>query len=259
MSQINDSRYSFVEQNPAYSHTQLDPFRDRTTGLTTKHNRYLTYFTHTNSLPLLHGEQLRHHSPTWHEYFAQRIGKQPQTLLLEIGCYRGKNLAEIACRFPQTAVIGIDYTFKRTALSAQKLQAAQCLNAICIMYDARNLHLLCANDSVDGIICFFPDPWLKKRQRHNRLWSLAFCQNISKTLTPNGFVWFKTDEHTFFAEVNHNLQQAGLYQTTFTPPALTSTFELRFLQMQKKIYSCLYLKEKADFVDIHPLLQTVIA
>lgn len=242
MSQINDSHYDTVGQNPAYSRTQLaDPFRDRTHGRVAKHNRYLSFFqADATELPLLHGQHLRVQARNWRQYFLHRHGVVAERLVVEIGCYRGKNLVEMAHYFPNTAFIGVDYTFKRVALTAQRLRAAGCRNAVVVLYDAHALHLLCINQPIAGLLCFFPDPWSKRKQSHNRLWSKDFCANIINILADDACVWLKTDVASFFFNTRDNLAAVGLDQQPFPSILgceLESEFEARYRKRQRQIYA----------------------
>lgn len=251
MPKINDSRYFAVEQNPAYSRTQLlDPFRDRTHGKTTEHNRYLPFFQpdqlETSKLPILHGQRLRDCAGDWRRYFFAQHRLQVKKLIVEVGCYKGKNLVEMACAQPDTACIGIDYTFKRVVLTAQRLHNAGISNAVTVLYDAHALPLLFAGQQLDGLICFFPDPWNKRKQSHNRLWSKDFCANVANILADDAYVWLKTDVASFFQNAKYNLEAAGLSQRDYMAVSseFESEFEARYRRLRRQIYAGVFSRQR---------------
>ena len=216
---------------PAYA----DPFRDRTRKLSSAVNPYL-HLLHDDHLPLLHGTQLKQAAACWRTYFIAAGMGEPQALLVEIGCYRGHNLLEVARRYPHTACIGIDLTFKRVVLTAQAIRAQGLRNAVCVLSDARDLAALFRHDTLDGIICFFPDPWAKPRQRKKRLLSATYCAHLARLSKAGGFVWLKTDDEGYFTQATQALRDQGFCFMDTVPLELTSVFERRFLAQRKKIF-----------------------
>lgn len=225
---------------PSYA----DPFRDRTRKLSSLVNPYLHLLHHTHHLPLLHGSRLRHASACWRTYFKTAGMTEPQALLVEIGCYRGRNLLEVAQRFPQTACIGIDLTFKRVVLTAQAIHAQGLHNAVSVLSDARDLAALFRQDELDGVICFFPDPWAKARQQKKRLLSTSYCAQLAKLLKDGGFVWLKTDHRSYFEQATQALQAQGFCFADTVPLELLSVFERRFLAEHRKIYRGVLMNHK---------------
>ena len=204
------------------------------------HNRYVAYLqSETTGLPLLHGKLLETCAGDWRQYFFAEYGLKAAQLIVEIGCYKGKNLTELALCHPRTAFIGIDCTFKRVVLTAKKLMHAGVRNAVVVLYDAHNLAQLFVNQRLDGMLCFFPDPWSKRKQSHNRLWSESFCADVANLLDDDACLWLKTDVESFYRQTEHNLAQAGLRpcrQSMFTHE-LESEFEMRYLKLQRPIYA----------------------
>lgn len=221
-----------------------NPFRDHTLGLDASYNAFLGIIQSEHHLPLLHGSQLCVHAGKWREFFATKLGWHPQALIVEIGCYKGKNLSEMAARYPQTAFIGIDLTFKRVVLTAQLLQKMKLQNAVSVLIDANYLDFLCKPDELDGIICFFPDPWPKRKQLKNRLFSPRYGAKISHILRTDGFVWLKTDHAEYYAQTVQSLQEQGFHTLKTEPEELQSRFEHRFKAKNIKIHSCILINQK---------------
>ena len=237
--------------------TPRDPFRDRTANLISQHNPYVQIIHRDHHLPLLHSKQLQHASRNWPAYFGTRGMPPPQALLVEIGCYRGRNLLQIAQRYPHTACIGIDLTFKRVVLTAQAISAHQLPNAVSVLSDAHDLTSLFQPDELDGIVCFFPDPWAKPRQRKKRLLSTTYCAQLANLLKAGGFLWLKTDAADYFAHAQQALLAQGFRTAATTPLALTSAFEQRFLADGRKIYHAVLINYKTVPISkvTHPLVR----
>ncbi len=221
-----------------------DPFRDRTRDLISRVNPYLRLLRDEHYLPLLHGAQLRHAAAAWRTYFDTAGMRELRALLVEIGCYRGRNLLEVAQRFPQTACIGIDLTFKRVVLSAQAIYAQGLHNAVSVLSDARDLASLFRPDELDGVICFFPDPWVKPRQHKKRLLSTSYCAQLAKLIKAGGFVWLKTDNRDYFIRATQALRAQGFCFTGTVPLELISAFEQRFLAERRTIYRVVLINHK---------------
>lgn len=239
---------------------QLDPFRDRTHNLNSSVNPYLQLLQRDHSLPLLHGASLQHAAVCWRSYFMARGMAAPQALLVEIGCYRGDNLVEVAQRYPQTACIGIDLTFKRVVLSAQAIHTRGLHNAVSVLSDARDLAALFDDDELDGVVCFFPDPWAKPRQRKKRLLSVGYCQQLTVLVKNGGFVWLKTDAGDYFAQAVQALQYCQFCLTDIIPLELTSTFEQRFRAAGREIYQGVLINHKSVPIPevTHALVQDMV-
>ena len=125
-----------------------------------------------------------------------------QRFILEIGFGNGENLVDCAKKDPNSNFIGIE---------VYPSGIGQCLiNAN--KYDLKNLRLLCndavdvfnkqiANESLDVINIFFPDPWPKKRHRKRRLISDAFVLLLQSKLTNHGLVHICTDWPDYNEEI----------------------------------------------------------
>jgi tRNA (guanine-N7-)-methyltransferase len=64
--------------------------------------------------------------------------------------------------------------------------------------DAKELLPLFPDNSVDSIFINFCDPWSKKGHTKRRLTYIEFLKMYSRILTPNGKIYFKTDNRPLF-------------------------------------------------------------
>jgi len=218
-----------------------DPFATKIDVLNASVNPYVATLREALSsghLPIAHGPDLKTCRGRWRERIAEYHGLSaaPRRLVVEVGCHKGMTLNAMAEKHPDTLFLGLDITFKRVVTSAERAMKAKHRNVYCAMANASSLDLLFAPGEVDGLVLFFPDPWVKKKsQAKNRLVSPQFCERLQSVLKPDGTFWLKTDQKIYFDEASERLAAA---QFLPQPPAsetdgflggdFTSAFEQRF-------------------------------
>lgn len=206
----------------------------RTAQLNSIHNRYVEIVRTTTSLPLLFGEQLLDRQGNWRNFFANRMADPPQGLVVEIGCHRGQTLTHFAQNHPRLAFLGLDITYKRIVLSARLSLQHNLTNVCYLLLDARALDQVCAQDELNAVVCFFPDPWPRTKQRKHRLFDKSFSQQLATLIKVNGFLWLKSDDRQYLNHCNNLIKSHGFrqhnQQLLTKPPA--STFERHFTNRQ---------------------------
>lgn len=136
-------------------------------------------------------------------------------LVLEIGCYMGKNVVELAMQNNQLNVLGLDITYKRVVKAARKLKKLNMENSKIAICDGMTFIKEIATDqSLHGVCVFFPDPWPKDRHEKNRLLKKEFIEILFQKISFEGFFWFKTDHEKYFLETNKILLENGFIVDT---------------------------------------------
>ena len=161
-----------------------------------------------------------------------------QRFILEIGFGNGENLVECAKKDPNSNFIGIE---------VYPSGIGQCLiNAN--KYDLKNLRLLCndavdvfnkqiANESLDVINIFFPDPWPKKRHHKRRLISEDFIVLIKSKLRQNGLVHICTDWADYGRDISALFESMKEFKPLEKfPKRLHTKFEKKGLACGHSIY-----------------------
>jgi tRNA (guanine-N7-)-methyltransferase len=192
-----------------------DPFASRAERLDAGVNPYVALLRDaaaSGDLPLAFGPALARFPGAWRERVAEYYGKTPvASLVVEIGCHKGQTLLAMAAARPDTTFVGIDITYKRVVTTAQRAKTLGLTNVYCALANASAFDRLFAAGEVDGVVVFFPDPWVKKaRQLKNRLINEAFCGRLHTALRPGGFCWLKTDQQSYFDAAAAALEGAGL-------------------------------------------------
>ena len=185
----------------------------------------------------------------WAEKNGNVFAASEKPLLIEIGCYMGKNVLEFATQNPDWNVLGIDITYKRVVKTARKIHSLGLPNAKILISDARDALKSIPDDSLAGVCVFFPDPWPKKKQLKNRLLQSPFLTLLAQKLRKNdGFFWFKTDSEDYFlnvqaaaAELGWSESQPDVLPSGLAPLPYTTVFEALFQSKNLPIYRRVFL------------------
>jgi tRNA (guanine-N7-)-methyltransferase len=153
----------------------------------------------------------------------------------------------MAIAHPTSAFIGFDITFKRVVTSAERAKMTGLINTLSVYSDARAIEEIFGAESLDGVVAFFPDPWIKKKsQLKKRLFSDEFCQVLLTTLKPGGFFWFKSDSYDYFSHVEKSARIAGFSDhradSGITTEKYSSTFEKLFFHKNLPCYEQIWKK-----------------
>ena len=224
----------------------VDIFDDLPLRLKKNTNPYLSKLKDAqslNSLPILFGSDLKNIRGQWRTTF-EKDGVQPlKKLILEIGVHTGKVIRSLAMDHLDLGFIGMDITLKRVVMSAQRLKEANATNGRIVLGNAKFLSKIFAEKELDGLILFFPDPWKKNSQAHNRLVNREFCCDLRNVLTRNGFFWLKTDSLSYFEEAKTLLESMGFQMSPSAPfpSPYESVFEKRFRTANSPIYEGIWV------------------
>lgn len=115
-------------------------------------------------------------------------------VILEIGFGMGKSLLTLALRHPEQDYLGIEV--HRPGVGTLLRDAAE--------HQLQNLRVMCTDaitvlnqnipdQSLAGLLLFFPDPWPKKRHQKRRIVSNEFVDLVAKKLTSGGYLHMATD------------------------------------------------------------------
>jgi tRNA (guanine-N7-)-methyltransferase len=130
----------------------------------------------------------------WEAIFAPDLAP-PLRLVVEIGFGRGEFLLDLAERHPDTALVGVERSWKRTHKMARRLARTELGNVRLLCERAeRAVEELFAPGSVAAFWVNFSDPWPKKRHHKRRLLQPGFVADLASRLAPGGRLEVATDD-----------------------------------------------------------------
>lgn len=152
----------------------------------------------------------------WRRVFAERMGREPAKLELEIGCGKGGFISGLAAREKDTAFVAVEVCREALLLAVEKCKAAGLKNVLFLCVDARTLENVFAPGEVEKIYLNFSDPWPKFRHAKRRLTAPAFLRLYQTLLAPGGVVRQKTDNQGLFSYSLESFRENGWSLTEVT-------------------------------------------
>ena len=117
-----------------------------------------------------------------------------QTRILEIGFGMGEATAILAKDFPDTAFIGVEVHTPGVGKLCARLEENGSENVRILHHDVIDvINKQLADESLDGVHIFFPDPWQKLRHIKRRLITPEFLKLIYPKIKKGGFIHVATD------------------------------------------------------------------
>ncbi len=114
--------------------------------------------------------------------------------IVEIGFGMGEATAAIAQRLADKNFVGIEVHTPGVGALLKLIGENSISNLRIIQHDAVDvLKSMFADNSLDGLHIFFPDPWPKKRHHKRRLIQAEFVKLLVQKLAPGGYLHLATD------------------------------------------------------------------
>ncbi|MEO8400231.1 MAG: tRNA (guanosine(46)-N7)-methyltransferase TrmB [Gammaproteobacteria bacterium] len=172
--------------------------------------------------------------------------------ILEIGFGSGYSLLEMAKLHPEQDFIGIEMHQPGIGTLLLGIEAVQLTNVRVYYADAVEVLTRCiADNSLDVIQIFFPDPWPKRKHHKRRLIQSVFIELVVSKLKPGGTLHLATDwqhyaEHMMAVLSGisslKNLAGAGQYANRSAQRPLVTKFERRGTQSGRSIWELQFIK-----------------
>ena len=183
--------------------------------------------------------------------YQARFGRD-NVKVLEIGFGMGKSLCQMVQEYPDQDFIGVEVHAPGVGRILMDISEAGCKNFIVFKYDAIDVLANCiADNSLDRVQLFFPDPWHKARHHKRRIVQQGFIDSIAAKLKPGGIFHMATDwenyaEHMML-EMNQNAHfenAAGQDQYSEQPKYRPTTkFEVRGQNLGHGVWDLLFKKK----------------
>ncbi len=172
-------------------------------------------------------------------------------LEIEVGSGKGLFLENNTQANPDRLYIGNELTFGYAKLAAFRLAKAEVNNGKMIQGDGLKMfNRLIADESVDAIHVYFPDPWWKERHRKRRVMQPTFIKDIQRTLKPGGIFHFWTDVEEYYESTAQLMAEHCQLTGPFFVPEPSSEherdfrthFERRMRRNDHPVFRCYYQK-----------------
>ena len=132
---------------------------------------------------------------------AQTFGRAAPKVL-EIGFGMGTATVEIARRLPDTDFLAADVHGPGVGNLLKLIEEQGIANIRVMRHDAVEIvENMLADNSLDGIHIFFPDPWHKKRHHKRRLIQAHFVAKLLPKLKSGGYIHLATDWEEYAAQM----------------------------------------------------------
>ena len=167
--------------------------------------------------------------------------------ILEIGFGMGESSAELAARHPEIDVLGIEVHTPGVGNLLKLVEAGGLSNVRIIQHDAVEVltHML-AEDNLQGVHVFFPDPWPKKRHHKRRMIQAPLVHLLATRLVPGGHLHLATDWEDYARQMLEVLSAEPLLENTgqdfVERPASRplTRFETRGLRLGHQVWDLLF-------------------
>jgi len=121
------------------------------------------------------------------------FSRQAKTFV-EIGFGMGKSLITLAKEHPEHNYIGIEVHRPGVGAILSDINELQMTNLKIISHDAVEVfkHMF-VDETLAGVLIFFPDPWPKKRHHKRRLIQIDFVRLLVQKVQIGGYIHLATD------------------------------------------------------------------
>jgi len=172
--------------------------------------------------PSQHGMRGRFYRDEDHAVFSEWL-KRDRPIELEVGSGKGLFLTNAAKRFPDRRFVGLELAAKYALECQARVEKIGMPNAKFFACDAvAVLDQDVADNSLDAIHVYFPDPWWKSRHKKRRVLNEKSLVNIERKLKPSGALHFWTDVLDYYEGTLELIDQVTKLKGPFfvsQPPA----------------------------------------
>ena len=176
-----------------------------------------------------------------------KVFKNENPLVLELGCGKGEYTVGLAERYPNKNFVGVDIKGARFWRGAKTAIEQEISNAAFIRTQIELIEHVFEQNEVDEIWITFPDPQIKYKRTKHRLTNLQFLERYKKVLKADGLVHLKTDSefmHGYTLGLLHGLgcevlyANHNVYKLEGSPKEVTEIqtfYENQYLEKDKAI------------------------
>lgn len=124
---------------------------------------------------------------------AALFGREAPSVVLDIGFGGGEGLIELAAERPHECIIGVEVHTPGVARVLDAIDTGGWTHVRVVEDDVLDFIVRVPLDSLAGVRLWFPDPWLKNKQKHRRLARLEVIAALTDRLRVGGRLHVATD------------------------------------------------------------------
>lgn len=173
--------------------------------------------------------------------------------IFEIGFGSGHSLLAMAKANPEQNFIGVETHRPGIGTLLQGIEAEGLTNLRVFYGDAVEVFSQCiADNSLDVIQIFFPDPWQKRRHHKRRLIQHVLVDSLVKKLKPNGTLHLATDWEDYAKHMMavlsdtpalRNIAGIGEYANRSSQRPIVTKFERRGQESGRAIWELQFVRD----------------
>ena len=142
----------------------------------------------------------------------QQIFPNSDKVIMEIGFGMGEATAIIAKNHPNNGYIAVDVHPPGIGKLLARIVEKELSNIKVIEEDVHVvLQHMIADESLDGIHLYFPDPWPKKKHNKRRIVNEGFLQLIHPKIKKGGFIHIATDWVPYAENIQEVFEASPLF------------------------------------------------
>ena len=133
---------------------------------------------------------------------AEAFIEPDKKLIADVGFGSGESLLSLANKYQEANFVGIEVYSSGIGSVLNQIQKNKLTNLKIIESDVfQLLERNIADDTFDGIVFLYPDPWPKRKHHKRRLLSEGFLNLLYDKITTNGLVFCKTDWENYYYQI----------------------------------------------------------
>ena len=137
---------------------------------------------------------------------------KPQPVVMEIGYGMGEATWQIAKDNPAINYLGVEVHMPGVGKLMARIEEFALTNVKLIERDVFEVfHYMIANEALDGVHLYFPDPWPKKRHFKRRIVNQRFIAEVATKLKPGGYRHIATDWVPYAEWITEQFSEAGIF------------------------------------------------
>lgn len=180
-------------------------------------------------------------------HWQDKVFKNDNPIVLELGCGKGEYSVALAKKYPNKNFVGIDIKGARFWRGAKTAIEENIPNVAFLRIQIELIEYAFAENEVDDIWITFPDPQIKYKRTKHRMTNQVFLERYQKVLKPGGHVNLKTDSefmHGYTLGLLHGLghdvvyANHDVYKNEGSPEEVTGIqtfYESQYLEQNKPI------------------------